>query len=80
MLIVRSAAYSGRLLLDDSLVARDVTKKNIADELEVSEGAVSTHLRRTRASQADRLRENRLRHSGASARQEDFLFESAVTD
>jgi hypothetical protein len=46
MLIVRSAAYSGRLLLDDSLVARDVTKK-IADELEVSEGAVSTHLRRT---------------------------------
>jgi ATP/maltotriose-dependent transcriptional regulator MalT len=47
MLIVRSAAYSGRLLLDDSLVARDVTKKNIADELEVSEGAVSTHLRRT---------------------------------
>ena len=47
MLIVRSAAYSGRLLLDDSLVARDVTKKNIADELEVSERAVSTHLRRT---------------------------------
>lgn len=47
MLIVRSAAYSGRLQLGDSLVARDVTKKNIAGELEVSEGAVSTYLRRT---------------------------------
>jgi hypothetical protein len=39
MLIVRSAAYSGRLQLGDSLVARDVTTKNIADELELSEGA-----------------------------------------
>jgi hypothetical protein len=33
----------------------------------------------TRASQTDRLRENRLRHSGASPRQDHFLFESAVT-